>query len=100
MSIYSTSGIPSVSCQAESILPKATVVGELKERFKRIILLYDNDYKSSKNWGFIQANKISKQYNLPFIMIPNEFKAKDYFELVTKSGVKHAVNWLRSEIYK
>ncbi len=84
MSIWDTLGIPAVSLQSELMKPKPHIVKELKSRFKIIYLLYDNDFDSIENWGQIQAEKLSQEYNLINIKIPDEYESKDYSTLYFK----------------
>jgi hypothetical protein len=88
MSIYSTTGIPAVSLQAESIIPKQHVVNQLKERFKKIVLLYDNDYDGTKNWGRLHGEKMSNMFDIPQIEIPSIYQSKDYSSLYQNHGIK------------
>lgn len=51
MCIWCNTGIPACSLQAESYLPKESVINELKGRFKNIFILYDNDFGKPVNHG-------------------------------------------------
>lgn len=90
MSIYDTTGIPTVACQAESITPKEHIVEQLRSRFKRIILFYDNDYDKKENWGLEHAKRLSEEFNLPYIVIPDEYQLKDYSDFVKQHGAQKA----------
>ena len=81
MSIVSTTNYASVALQAESVKPKDHVVDQLKERFKNIYLLYDNDYNSEVNWGQKFAIDIIHKYNIENIFIPTVYECKDYSDL-------------------
>lgn len=82
MSIKSLLNISSVSLQAEGTNPKPHIIEELKERFKTIYVLYDNDYDKEQNWGQLFGNEIADKYNLINLCIPKEFKSKDFSDLV------------------
>lgn len=84
MSIKETTGYNAVSLQSESWLPKKQVVEVLKSRFKKIFILYDNDYNSEINWGREAGKKLAEMFNLPQIEIPIRYLTKDYSSLYHK----------------
>jgi hypothetical protein len=84
--IWSNTKIPCTSLQAEGFLPKEHVLNQLKEKFKKIWILYDNDYDKVKNYGREYGSKISKLYNIPQIEIPNEYQSKDASSLYFNMG--------------
>jgi len=98
MSIVNVSRIPSVSLQAESIVPKEHIINELKSRFKSIYLLYDNDYDKEENWGQKFSNKIASSFDLKELKIPTKYKSKDFSDLVVNKGKKQANKILTSLI--
>lgn len=104
LSIMATTGIYSTSLQCESAKPKDKIIDELKNRFKIILVLYDNDYSKPENWGRINGKKISKSFNLPQIEIPSNYKQKDYSDLVKHNGKliakKVLVNIIKAKIIK
>lgn len=79
--IWENTGIPSLSLQAESYLPKHHVVQQLKERFKIIYVLYDNDFKSDINYGQILGKSMATEFDLIQLEIPNVFESKDTSDL-------------------
>lgn len=98
ISISEVQNIPSVSLQSETILPKKNVVKELKERFKNIYLLYDNDFDKTTNWGRIYGAKLANEFDFKQIEIPSEYKSKDHFELVAnKCPAREIINNLISK---
>lgn len=86
MSLYNVIGVPAVSLQGETVKPKDSVIKELKSRFKKIYLLYDNDYDKEQNWGQIYANKFCQEYDIENLIIPSEYKCKDFSDLVKRHG--------------
>lgn len=78
--------IPSISLQAESVIPKKKVIKELKKRFSEIYILYDNDFNGVKNWGRLHGNKLSEIYDIPQIEIPDHLKVKDSSDLYEVHG--------------
>lgn len=93
--IWENSGIPACSLQAESYLPKKHVIQELKDRFKNIYVLYDNDFDKEKNYGDIYGEELSKQFELIKLKLPDELKVKDTSDLCKTYGrkkVKEIIN--------
>lgn len=90
--IWSNTGIPSCSLQAESYLPKAQVIEELKKRFKKIWVLYDNDYEKEDNPGRTLGMKICKEFGLTQIEIPRLYLSKDSSDLYYNHGARTLVD--------
>lgn len=84
--IWANTGIPSCSLQAESYLPKAHVVDILKGRFKRVWVLYDNDWEKVDNPGRKLGAKIAKEFGLTQIEIPQLYLSKDPSDLYKNCG--------------
>ena len=84
--IWCNTGIPSTCLQAESFLPKESVVNELKSRFKSIFILYDNDFTKERNWGREFGEAFSKTFGIPQIELPKELGAKDSSDLYKLHG--------------
>lgn len=85
-------GIPSCSLQAESYLPKPKVIEELKQRFQKIYILYDNDFTKEINYGHQYGQKIAETFDLIQIEIPTEYKSKDPSDLYKNHGKETFVN--------
>jgi hypothetical protein len=49
----------------------------LKKRFKKIVLFYNNDFDKKDNYGLIYSQRYSKQYEIPYIILPERGKEKD-----------------------
>ena len=96
--IMATCKIPAVALQAESTVPKEKVVREIKSRFKNVFLLYDNDFNSLKNWGQNHARKLAKTFDLRNIIIPDEYKSKDYTDFVVNHSIKEGVALIKKLI--
>ena len=95
--IWENTGIPSISLQGEGYIPKEHVVQQLKDRFKHIYVLYDNDYTSDYNNGRAFGNTLSERFGLQQIEIPTEWKSKDTSDLCYNWGrdiVKQVINEL------
>ena len=93
MSIVCITGVPAIAPQAESAKINKSVLLNLSKRFKKIYILYDNDYNKSKNWGQINAKKIISEFNrFKNIVIPMEFMSKDFSDLVKRYGETESLN--------
>jgi len=97
--IWANTGIPATGLQAESYLPKEQVINQLKERFKNIFVLYDNDYTKTKNWGQLFGKKLAETFGLIQIEIPQILQSKDSSDLyknhnvdIFKSTIKQLIN--------
>lgn len=96
MSIRETTGYNSVALQAESILPKEKIINELKSRFSKIYVFYDNDFHKEKNNGRIMGKKLADKFNLIQIEIPAEYKSKDYSDLVKNIGKEKSIEIIKN----
>lgn len=86
MSIVDVTGLSSVSLQTENVIPKESVFNELQSRFETIYLLYDNDYDKDTNWGKQFGERLAEKFNVISIYIPEEYKSKDFSDLVKNHG--------------
>lgn len=96
MCIRATTGINSVSLQGEANNAKSSVVNDLKKRFKKVFVLYDNDKEKEKNWGQEFAMDLCLEHELLNICIPDKLIEKDYSDLVKKQSKEIAIKWLNS----
>ena len=86
--IWENTGIPSLSLQAEGYIPKRHVVEQLKERFSHVFVLYDNDFQSEENHGVIFGKRISSEFGITMLLIPEEYQTKDPSDFCRKYGRK------------
>jgi 5S rRNA maturation endonuclease (ribonuclease M5) len=93
MSIYDTTGIPSVGLQSESVMMKDSVMVEYKERFKKVICLFDNDTAGKK-----LATQFSEEFDVPHFFMPEMENVTDYSDLVKEVGIKKAVDILKNKL--
>lgn len=84
--IINNLGIPTINLQSEGTCIKKKIMMSLKERFKNIYVLYDNDFKSDINYGRNFSKKFADKYNLYNIFIPDELKSKDPSDLYKNHG--------------
>ena len=78
--------IPAICLQGEGYIPKPHVMQDLKSRYKRIIVFYDNDYTNPNNPGRRDSIALASEYNLVRVEIPAEYEAKDPSDLFKKYG--------------
>ena len=86
MCLWVNTKIPSVSLQGEGYIPKETVVDELKGRFEKIYVLYDNDFEAEQNYGHIYGEILANRFDLTQIEIPSEYRSKDPSDLFKNHG--------------
>ena len=95
-----TLGIAACAPQSETQFISDNVLEEFKQRFKYIVLLFDND-----ETGISFTNKIKREYKwiTPFI-IPRKYKAKDISDFYKKYGhnktialIKEGIKYLKNE---
>ena len=98
--IWATIGIPATSLQAESLDPKSNVIQQLKDRFDRVYILYDNDFKNATNVGRINGAKLAKLFDLIQIEIPEIYKSKDPSDLYKNHGKEEFLKILNELIDK
>lgn len=81
--------IPAISPQGESVFVKTEFLVSLQRRFRKIVLLYDNDGP-----GIRAADKLSKSLNIPSIFLPTD-RAKDCAEFVERYSYKELEYYLK-----
>lgn len=99
MAIRNLIDVPAVSLQNEGILPKNSVMEELKDRFILIYLLFDNDFDKDINIGRKKGVELAKSQGILHLEIPTEFKSKDFSDLVKNYGRVRATK-IFNEIFK
>lgn len=98
--IWAQTGIPSVSLQGEGMRIKPQVMQELKDRFKKVFVLYDNDSHKEINNGRIDGKKIADEFGVIQIEIPDSYECKDTSDLYHQYGgdtVRKAITELIKE---
>lgn len=94
MSIHDCLGIPAIGLQSESVMIKPTVMDEYKERFSKVICLFDNDEA-----GIKLTQEFSKVFGIPYILVPDEYNVTDFSDLVQSQGKDKAVEIFKKLIY-
>lgn len=96
LAIWSNTGIPALSLQGEGYIPKEHVVQQLKDRYNKVYVLYDDDFQSEENHGRMYGKMIAEKFNVTQIEIPEKWESKDPSDLVKN----HGREVLREVIYK
>ena len=86
LAIWSNTGIPALSLQGEGYIPKEHVVQQLKDRYNKVYVLYDNDFQSEENHGRMYGKMIAERFNVTQIEISEKWKSKDPSDLVKNHG--------------
>lgn len=76
-----------VALQSEMVVPKPQIVEELKNRFEKVIIYYDNDLAGKRF-----AKKIGDLYGLEYYYVPSGLNCKDISDVIRYEGVKIAEN--------
>lgn len=74
--LWSNTGIPAVATQGEGYTMSDTAVNELKRRFKKVYVLFDNDEA-----GLIDGEKLCKQTGFINVVLPAFEGGKDISDL-------------------
>jgi hypothetical protein len=77
-----------------SWIPQKYLEKQLK-RFNKIIINFDQD-----SCGRTQSEKYSKEWNIPYILIPEQYKSKDLSDLIYNHGLNKAKEVINELIYK
>jgi hypothetical protein len=83
--------VDAVSVSSETSFLKDDLVAELKQRFKKLYILFDTD-----ECGMANSLKFSKQYGIDRIILPEEFKSKDISDAVKVNSLDTVWKWLNS----
>lgn len=76
-------GLNAIAPSSESTFCSEKQIEEFKNRFKHILIIYDQDKAGKYNMA-----KIRKQFpDLNYFVIPKEYKSKDFSDLVMNYGV-------------
>lgn len=85
MTLYSL-GITAIAPNSENIFLTEHQFNKLKERFKHIILFYDNDKA-----GIHNMNKFKKEFNVDCVWIPRKYNVKDISDFYAKYGREETI---------
>lgn len=94
MSLYAMR-MHAIALQSEMQMPTRMLMQLLQERFKRIVIFYDNDTP-----GQLMADKIRNEYQLDSICIPSNWNAKDVSDAIAAHGITKVKEFIYEEIRK
>jgi DNA primase len=84
-------GISAIAPCSEVLFLSDAQLDRLKQRFKKIIVFYDNDLP-----GIAGMNRIKKAHpELSYFFIPRRFEAKDVSDFVKKYGIKKTKEYIK-----
>tara|TARA_R100000322_G_scaffold967_1_gene641 strand:+ start:461 stop:1492 length:1032 start_codon:yes stop_codon:yes gene_type:complete len=89
-------GLPAVAFQSEMQMPDELQMQGLRDRFKRIIIFYDNDFESLENPGQTMAMKIADKFKLTNLCIPRSWRCKDISDAIVVHGLNKTKLWLEN----
>lgn len=78
---YYELGITAIASVSESSFLHKEYIDKQKSRFKKLVLHYDND-----STGIKKSKEFSEKWNIPYILIPEEYKSKDLSDLIMNCG--------------
>ena len=87
--------VHSIAMQSEMQMPSRMLVQILRQRFKRIVILYDNDKP-----GQTMADKICQEYQVDNLYIPKDWNAKDVSDAVVVHGFDKVKQFIYEKIRK
>ncbi|MEM4710648.1 MAG: CHC2 zinc finger domain-containing protein [Candidatus Woesearchaeota archaeon] len=86
-------GYNAISFISETVLPEKEIILNLKERFNKIIVFYDNDEAGVKG-----ADKLCSTFDLEKLLIPKEFETKDITDTFRKYGKEFVITFLKKSL--
>ncbi len=93
MSLHDCMGISAIGLQSESVMMKESVMEEYKNRFSKVICLFDNDEAGKK-----LSESFTVKYNIPHFFVPELPKVTDFSDLVKAVGIEEAVIIINNKI--
>ena len=92
---------PAIALQSEMQFPEDKLIETLKDKFKMVTLLYDNDFDKDSNPGQTMAKKIKgvfMSYRLQNLVIHENYSAKDLSDFISIYGIGDASLWMESQL--
>ncbi len=84
-------GYNSISLQGEANKLSNDIYKKLLKRFDKIVIFYDQDVVGNYN-----SDRISKDYDIDKIVIPQEYLTKDISDFIKEFGIKKAKELIKS----
>ena len=91
-------GYKAIALQSEMQMPDEMLIKELKSRFTKVVVLYDNDFNSKDNPGQMMAGKICNEHTLVNICIPTKYQSKDISDLIKNYGLDEANKFIKTSL--
>lgn len=92
--VLSSLGIAACAPNSETLFVSEPVLADLKSRFGKIIVFYDNDRA-----GLYNMAKIRHQYpDLDYVYIPREYDSKDISDYYKNYGKKSTINLINNYV--
>ena len=88
-------GITAIAPPSEENWFPEGYIEKQQTRFNRVVCLFDND-KS----GIKRSKAFSEKYNIPYILIPEEYKSKDLSDLIWNCGKEKAKQIINKLLWK
>lgn len=76
-------GYFAIAANSETSVLKESIIKDLQDRFKKIVVLLDNDEA-----GINTARKYHDKYNLKYVIIPIKYECKDISDFVKKYSIE------------
>jgi hypothetical protein len=93
-------GYQSVAPPSESVFLPEQYFLKQKERFKRIVIWYDNDFDKELNTGQLKGLEFSNQYGIENIFISSKYEVKDISDFYKKYGREQSINLINKLLYE
>lgn len=87
--------IDAISPSSETTFIPESILNDLKQRYKHILILFDRD-----KTGMLRAREFSNKYNLDAFFINKKYKAKDISDAVKINGFEEIKNWITKVLNK
>lgn len=95
MCLYSL-GVPAIAPNSETQFISDKVLEELKQRFKFIVVLYDNDLPGIKG-----MKRIKKEHpELTYFWIPRKYNAKDISDFYHQYGREKTIEFIKKNLIR
>lgn len=89
--VFSSLSLPSCAPNSETQFLDDTTLDNLKRRFKKIIVVFDNDYT-----GIMFMNKLKKEHpDLIYTWIPRKYGVKDISDYYKEYGYKKTIKLIK-----
>lgn len=95
--VFKILGFYAVAPNNETSFIPEKVFKKLQERWKYIIIWYDNDFDKEDNTGLLNAKKYSEHFNIPYFKTPDN-TAKDPSDYIKNYGPESLLSVVNSQL--